>query len=62
MYDLQHPESGMYGSMAIGLPAVAVITGERDIGEDREQESGSAEAGNQDRAVIIGDAVIGDKL
>jgi hypothetical protein len=35
MYDLYHPGRVIYGLMETGEPAVAVIIGEKAIGEDR---------------------------
>jgi len=52
----------MFGSMAIGEYETDVTTGDKDIGQDQAQGSGSTEAGSQETVAGIGEKVIGDRI
>jgi len=62
MQDLHRLAVIMYGLTEIGLPVVAVIIGEKVIGEGQEDGFGYQAAGNQDPMVGTGDVATGDRI
>jgi len=50
----------MYGSMVTGMQGLAVISGEKVIGEDPERGFGYPEVGNREIMVITGGADTGE--